>query len=150
MSHQKRTLEVYKKLFAIISLLALSSCQKASFEPVAIAAEDMCSFCRMAISEKQYAAEIILADGGAIKFDDLACLVNYVEGKSLDIRAWYAMDHQSRQWIKAREAHFVRSEELKTPMGGQMIAFRDRTQAEAAASQYRGKLLTFDDLFRKE
>jgi copper chaperone NosL len=104
----------------------------------------------MAISEKQYAAEIIPADGQAIKFDDLACLVNYVEGKSLDIKAWYAIDYGSRQWIEARKSHFVRSSELTTPMGGQMIAFKDRSQAEAAAKDFHGKLLAFDDLFRKQ
>ena len=134
----------------IVGVAVLANCQKRTVEPVAIASEDMCSYCRMAISEKQYAAELIDGDGQASKFDDIGCLINFIKKRSINVSAstFFVMDFDQRQWIKADNAYYVRSSELTTPMNGGIIAFKDQSKAQAAAGRYHGKLLRFEDLLR--
>lgn len=134
----------------VIAGIFLASCQKRMIGPVAIAPEDMCSFCKMAISEKRYAAEFIDSEGQPFKFDDIGCMVNFVKSKRNKDRidAYFVMDFNDRQWLKAADAYYVRSAELKTPMAGGIVAFRDEARATEAAAKYHGKLMHFDDLFK--
>ena len=133
----------------LLGALWLAGCGKPKFEPVEIAAEDMCAFCKMAISEKQYAAEFLNQDGAVFKFDDIGCLVNQLKTRQNrhDIAAFFVVDYDARQWVNAERAYFVRSEEFKTPMSGRIVAFKDRSKAEEAATKYHGRLLGFDEVF---
>jgi copper chaperone NosL len=138
-------------LVARIALIAavafMAACQKAGIEPSAIAAEDMCSSCRMAISEKQYAAQAITADGDAIKFDDIGCMVAYLRGaeNNKEVIARFVVDFNSRGWIRAEDAYYVKSPELKTPMRGGVVAFKDEPGARDSAETLHGFLLRFDE-----
>lgn len=127
-----------------IGALWMAGCGATKFEPVEIATEDMCALCKMAISEKQYAAEFINRDGDVFKFDDIGCMANYIAEKKVeDIAAYYVMDFDSKQWLKAEEANFVSSSKFHTPMGGGIVAFKDRSRAEAAAAANQGRQISF-------
>jgi copper chaperone NosL len=140
-----------KRLCAALLLgaLWLAGCGKPKFEPVEIAAEDMCAFCKMAISEKPYAAEFLNRDGDVFKFDEIGCLANQLKTRQnrRDIAAFFVVDYDSREWVNAEQAYFVRSEEFKTPMSGRIVAFKDRSKADEAAAKYHGNLLGFGELF---
>src|SRR6266511_182223 len=133
----------------IIGVTVLANCQKQSVGPVALAPEDMCSYCKMAISEKRYAAELIDSEGQAFKFDDIGCMANFIKSKRNASKtiAYFVMDYDERQWIKAEEAHYVRSSELSTPMNGGLIAFNTEAKAQEAGGKFHGKLLRFKDIF---
>lgn len=132
----------------IVGVSVFANCQKRTVEPVAIVPEDMCSYCKMAISEKQYAAELIDSEGQPSKFDDIACMLNFVEKRSVSVSAssFFVMDFDQRQWIKADSAYYVRSSQLMTPMNGGIIAFKDQSKAQEAAGKFHGKLLRFKEL----
>lgn len=134
----------------IFSVLVFADCQTRKIEPVAIAPGDMCSYCKMAISQKQYAAELIDSDGEVLKFDDIGCLLNFLKQRSINVSgaSWFVMDFDQRQWIKADNAHYVESKEVTTPMNGGIIAFKDQARAQEAVGKYHGKLLNFKDLPR--
>ena len=136
-------------LFLITISLVLVGC-RTEIAPVALAPEDMCSYCRMAISEKQYAAEVLDSDHQAFKFDDIGCMVNFVESKKnkAPIAAYFVMDFDKRDWIKGEDAHYVRTSEVTTPMNGGIIAFRTQSQAQQAVDKYQGKLLRWKDIVR--
>jgi copper chaperone NosL len=104
----------------------------------------------MAISERRYAAELVAPDGEAAKFDELGCLLRYLEGAgSRDWRGgFFVVDVETGEWLHAGEAFFVRSREFKTPMGGGIIAFRERHRAEASSRRHGGELLGFEELIR--
>jgi copper chaperone NosL len=127
---------------------ALANCQKPGIEPVALQPEDVCAHCKMSISEKRYAAELIDREGEARKFDDITCMVKFVKNPNNTTKAvaYFVMDFDERQWIKADNAHYVRSSELSTPMNGGIIAFNDKSKAEEASAKYHGKLLSFKDV----
>src|SRR6266496_3830753 len=149
----RRTLRRRVLLWAwclIIGVTALANCQKQAIAPVALAPEDMCSYCKMASSEKQYAAELIDSEGQAFKFDDIGCMANFIKNKKDPAKtiARFVMDFNERQWIKAEDAFLVRSSELHTPMNGGIIAFKDQSKAKEAADRYHGKLMRFDDVLK--
>ena len=101
----------------------------------------------MAISEKQYAAELIDGEGQAFKFDDIGCMLNFMKKRSINASAFFfVMDFDRRQWVKADSAYYVRSSELTTPMNGGIIAFTDQSKAQEAAAKYHGKFLSFKEL----
>jgi len=106
----------------------------------------MCGFCRMAISQKQFAAEVLDADENAIKFDDIGCMLRYLAAAKQKPAAVFVMDYGTRQWVNAKDAHFVRGSKIATPMGGGILAFGDRARAEAAARESGGELLSFGQL----
>jgi len=137
------------KIAAVVSLLFLLGCQTSKIAPVALAPEDMCAYCKMAISEKRYAAEFVDSEGQAFKFDDIGCMVNFIKNKksSAKVVAHFVMDFDERQWTKAEGAYYVRSSELATPMNGGIIAFKNQAKAKEAADRYHGKLIRFEDLF---
>ena len=134
--------------FSIALLFVLASCQSATLEPVVIEANDMCAFCRMSISEKRYAAELIDHDGEVSKFDDIGCMANFRKQKNDDgsTAATFVMDFERREWLKAEDAFYVRSPEFKTPMSGGVVAFKDEANAQAAAAKYHGTMLRFAEL----
>lgn len=111
----------------------------------------MCAQCRMAISEKRYAAEMVGSEGDVIKFDNLDCMVRYVSGRGLKDKAaaWFVMDSDGREWLDARQASFVRSASIPGPMGNGILAVRDATQAEHLAQRFSGQVLRFDDLWKQ-
>lgn len=139
----KRRMNASPLLFVFIV-----ACQGADLKPVNIMTEDMCAFCKMAISETRYAAEFIDADGMPFKFDDLGCLRHYLQArqKQQDIAAYFAVNVETHEWMPAEQAYYVRSSAFKTPMAGGIAAFKDRSKAEAAVAKNQGDLLRFADL----
>jgi copper chaperone NosL len=133
---------------SLAALFVLLSCQKTTIEPIAIEANDMCSFCRMSISEKRYAAELIDEDGQAFKFDDIGCMTNFINQKKNNaaVAATFVMDFERREWLKAENAFYVRSTEFKTPMNGAVVAFKDETSAQAAVAKYHGTMQTLSEV----
>ena len=134
-----------------IAVTVFANCQKRTAEPVALAPEDMCSHCRMAISEKQYAAELIDSEGTAFKFDDIGCMVHFLKSakNKTTIAASFVMEFSERQWIKADDAFYVRSSEFTTPMNGGIVAFRTEAKAQEAANKYNGTLLRLKDVLNR-
>ncbi|PWT95738.1 MAG: hypothetical protein C5B55_00885 [Blastocatellia bacterium] len=137
-------------VFGVATLIVLANCQKPTIEPVSIETNDMCSFCKMSISEKQYAAELIDEDGQAFKFDDIGCMSNFVKQKKnkTSIRATFVMDFDRRDWLKGEEAFYVRSSEFNTPMNGGIVAFKSQSSAEDAEAKFHGTLLRFTEVIK--
>ncbi len=138
------------KLTFVFFLLAFAACREAEIKPVDIAAEDVCTHCKMAISEKQFASELITPDGDALKFDDIGCMRDYLKEKpDTKIAAYFFIEYDTKQWIKGTDASFAKSDQITSPMSGGIIAFQDKTKAEAAATKYKGKTLSFTELVKK-
>ena len=132
----------------IAVLVVFTNCQRRAIEPVAIEANDMCSFCRMSISEKRFAAELIDDAGQVLKFDDIGCMANFIKQKrnNAPTAATFVMDFDSREWMKAENGFYVRSPELKTPMNNGLAAFKNQSSAEAAVAKYHGTRLGFAEI----
>ena len=146
-----RSLRGAATLALLLSVIVSGACRGGGPKPVPIDKDDMCSFCRMAISEKRYAAELIDNDGQVFKFDDITCMTNYVKdkGRRNNVAAFFVMDFGALQWVNAEEAHCVRSMQFRTPMSGGIVAFKDPAAAEGAVVKYHGSTVNFADLLNQ-
>jgi copper chaperone NosL len=129
----------------LCSLVHCAGCESAELRPIDILSEDMCAFCKMAISEKRYASELMTHDGDVFKFDDIGCMLRFRKGRSHPepAAATFVIDFDTRQWLKSEEAYFVKSKEFKTPMGGHVVAFKAAADAEDAANRTQGVSLRY-------
>jgi copper chaperone NosL len=117
-------------------------CSSPEIKPVDIYAEDMCSQCRMAISDHRFASEIITNDREAFKFDDIGCMENFRERHPEVIpAAVFVKDYESRAWISIERSTIVTTD-LDTPMGSGKVAFADSSRAREFAERHpAGKIL---------
>lgn len=120
-------------LLSIILLLTFSCGDNTKDGPDDIYyGEDICERCKMIISDKKFAAQYREKNGNTVKFDDTGCMIEHiinnenVNDGSVDI---YVVDYDTGQWIDGKEAYYIWTEEIKTPMGYGIVAFRDRNSA---------------------
>lgn len=110
--------------------LSLLGCSSSELKPVDIYPEDMCSQCRMAISQQAFAAEIITQTEEVFKFDELGCLEKFKEkSPELKITAVFVKDYETKAWLPFERSVIVQTS-LQTPMGSGKIAFADSIQAK--------------------
>jgi len=118
-------------LFLVLFATAFSGCEK---KPVGGAEKihwdrDMCERCKMAISERKFAAEIIDPQNGKMyKFDDIGCAILWMDEEKIPWRAkaiiWIT-DAKTGHWIDARTAKYT--DESITPMAYGFAAYSDKT-----------------------
>ena len=128
------------RVLLAVCVLLLIGCGSIELHPVELLPEDMCAFCKMAISEKRFASELITQDGEVFKFDDIGCLLRFRKERSHPelVAATFVVDFETHEWLRSEEAYFVKSKEFRTPMGGNLVAFRAKASAAAASARYQG------------
>ncbi len=134
----------------LLAGLFLAGCRTPPLRPVEIENEDMCEFCRMAISERNFAAEFLDRQGNARKFDSLNCLIRYLKarGGREQAAAIFVMDFGGKEWVRAEAARFVQSEKIQGPMGAGVAAFKESARAQEMAGRYGGAVVPFDDFWK--
>ncbi len=129
-------------LFGVCCLILVicGGCSPQELKAVEIEPGEMCMFCKMAISQKRFAAEFINREGEVFKFDEIGCMVRYLKQHSQTPAAYFVADFDSGEWLEGNKAMYVHSPEFETPMSGGIIAFRDRGSAEKAAAESHGEV----------
>jgi copper chaperone NosL len=140
-----RKLEIKAAAAGAVMLMTLSSCSVGP-EPLKLGV-DACDYCKMTISDARFGGELITTKGRLYKFDDVHCLDNFLtENKYLqaDIKSSWLIDFSGQgSLIEAQKALLLKSDKLKSPMGGNMAAFASREQLNAARNDYPGEVLTW-------
>jgi copper chaperone NosL len=139
-------LSQHSKAAAAAASLLLFSC---SIEPQAIAyGSENCHHCQMTISDNRFGAELLNPKGKAFKFDSAECLAAYLQSPAAAEAALVLVTDFARpgQLIPVSQAVFLQSENQPSPMGLNLSAFADRSQATTAARQKDGTLLTWTDV----
>lgn len=126
-------------LLFIFILFFLISC---SVSPKKIEyGKDVCSFCDMTIVEKTHAAEFVTSKGRVYKFDAIECLLNDLNDKNIDDMAFILVTDylNPTELINAKEATYLISKEIKSPMGAYLSAFKDKKAITQNGTQYNWK-----------
>jgi len=112
-----------------VIVVCLSGCASGPPEPAALdPANDACARCRMAVSDRRFAAQIVAPGQEPIFFDDLGCLREYLaapERRLAQEAVVFVADHRTSEWVDARRAVFTRRADLATPMASGLMAHRD-------------------------
>jgi copper chaperone NosL len=116
--------------------------------PVVRFGEEACAHCRMIISDERFAASRVSRDGEALKFDDVGCLLKHEAGEIQPAAAYWVHDFRSPEWLNAREAIFVHSANLASPMGHGLAAVATVQAARELATDPSARALRFEEVTR--
>lgn len=112
-------------LFASLCFLAACSAEP---RPI-VYGQDGCHHCKMTLMDPKYGSELVTEKGKVFIFDDLNCMLNFKdsdEGKSQEYKHILVTDYLNEGvLIEAKDAFYLKSEEFKTPMASQIVAFKD-------------------------
>ncbi len=110
--------------------------------------EQECDHCRMMISEEQFVAQLITKQGRHYAFDAIECMAAFESGgaaQELDIHSlWVSHFNNPGTWLPAKEARYLQSEELRSPMAVNISAYTDREEADLQQEAYSGRVLTWE------
>jgi len=141
-----------KQLLILGTLAVLASAAWAQTLPPPASTDfksDICAECKMAVTSKSYAAQIV-TDGKPLFFDDIGCLVQYerqgqIKPEAVKVR--YVRSVAGDAWLQAERAVWVTTKDVRTPMGYGFHAFADRKAAEAfIASHKMAQLIVWADV----
>jgi copper chaperone NosL len=140
------------KIIAVIGLLLLvTACSQ---EPAEVHyGSDECAHCKMMITDNQFAAQIVTDKGKAYKFDAIECMAVYhrMNKDELTESMLYVSNYdEPGNWLNAKEAQFVKSDVVNSPMGESLLAFPTKEEAEKHVSERPGKLLKWAEVSQTE
>ena len=135
------------KHYSIVALLLLLfSC---NVSPQAIDyGNDGCHYCKMTIVDKLHAAEIVTTKGKVYKFDASECMIHFLEDfDNSEIKLYLANNYTEPEvLIDATKATFLISENIPSPMGAFLSAFKTNEDAAKKQAEKGGTLYTWDAL----
>lgn len=109
---------------------------------------DGCQFCSMTIVDKQHAAEFVTKKGKVFKFDATECMINYLKVEDNSKIALFLVNDFDTPGvlINATEATYLISQNIPSPMGEFLSAFKSREVAERVHRANQGVLLSWVEL----
>lgn len=115
--------------------------------------KDQCDLCRMTITDIKFGAEIVTKKGKVHKFDAAECMMNSIAAGNIkieDASGFYVIDAANpKQLIDATKATYLISENFPSPMGANLSAFANRSDAEQFQKNHGGNLLSWEQLKAK-
>ena len=129
-------------------VVLLSSC---SIAPEAIVyGSDGCHFCKMTIVDKIHGAEIVTDKGKIYKFDAIECMVNFDKEIDAGEKAMYLVNHYKtpEELINAKDATFLISKRIPSPMGAFLTAFKKKESAMSLIVENEGKVYRWGALVK--
>jgi len=115
-------------------LLSLAACTRGPVGPAPLdTRNDSCAFCRMAVSDTRFAAQLVAPGEEPKFFDDLGCLRDHLAANPVPPRGAVAFvaDHRTREWVRASRATFTRREAVETPMSSHLLAHASAASRDA-------------------
>ena len=114
---------------------------------------DQCEHCRMTIVDNKFGAEIITVKGKIFKFDAAECMVRYVKTGKIndgDVKQYLVVDaSKPAQLTDAKKAAYLISENFPSPMGANLSAYENRSDADSFQKNYQGEIKSWDDILVK-
>ncbi|MBL0359167.1 MAG: nitrous oxide reductase accessory protein NosL [Chitinophagaceae bacterium] len=115
-----------------------------------VAGTDNCYFCKMAITDTKYGAEIVTGRGKIYKFDDLHCLLAFTKAKMIEreqVKDIYLADFTgAHSLVKASESFLLQGDAIHGPMNGNVIAFKDKDSLKKIAIQFNASEISWQQL----
>jgi len=141
--------KLLKQISFFAILLTLFNCS-VSPKPI-VYGEDGCYYCRMTIVDKGHAAEIVTKKGKAFKFDATECMVNYIKTIDQSTIKYFLSNNfiEPGTLIDATQAHFLISENIPSPMGAFLSAFKTEIAAKSLQKEKQGTIYTWNELFNQ-
>lgn len=135
---------------AIAALMMFAGCSSGP-RPIEIG-KDACDYCKMSIADKNFGAEIITDKGKVYKFDDTHCLAAFRKEKidSNVVKEVYLVNYvEPHNFISGKDAILIRSDEIHSPMGGNIAAFDNQDAADQLQKEVQGEKISLQDMYNQ-
>lgn len=119
-----------------MSLAFLITSCSTGVEPISYG-KDGCHFCKMTIMDKKFGCELVTSKGKVYKFDDVHCMAKFYKANLSNEQnyAHIAVNDFNTEgvMIDAQNSFFLKSESFKSPMRGDIAAFKSENDAKTIA-----------------
>ncbi|GIV37558.1 MAG: hypothetical protein KatS3mg032_1937 [Cyclobacteriaceae bacterium] len=134
-----------------IILLVTLICAGCSVKPEPLNyGTDMCQTCKMTLIDSKFGGEVVTRKGKVYKFDDLNCMVNFLNSEFLnnaEIAHRLVIDYsRPGKLIDATQAFYLKSPEIRSPMAGSIAAFEFEADKDAYKKQWGAIYLTWGEV----
>lgn len=124
------------------------SCTNKGPEPINFN-KDNCDYCKMTLTEENFACELITEKSKVYKFDDIRCMIGF-DGENKDKTknaSFYISDFLAPHALTSNtKLHFVASENIGSPMGGNIAAFTNKDSATVYATKLSVTTIAWEDI----
>ncbi len=100
--------------------------------------------------DKKFGAELVTKKGKVYKFDDLNCFINFYHSGYEPIEDFthkLVVDYANPgKLIKATDAFYLKSPEIRSPMDGQIAAFEMKPSMDTFKKQWNGIYLVWGEV----
>ncbi|CAN5425499.1 hypothetical protein BH09BAC3_BH09BAC3_06470 [soil metagenome] len=134
-------------LIIIVASVWLVACDVKP-EPLAYG-KDACHSCKMTLVDEKFGGEVVTKKGKVYKFDDVNCMINFYNSQETadNVSLLLMINFDSvNQFVDAREAFYVKSTMIKSPMGSQVASFSTREQLKKYNKEWNGIELSWGEL----
>ena len=107
------TLSRRRLIAASLSAILLVACARTDAPTEPVWGKEPCAHCKMLVSDRRYAAQIVDEAGERRFFDDVGCMVLWMDGREPPERAW-VRESTSGAWLDPRAAAYEPG--ARTPM----------------------------------
>ncbi len=133
-------------LFSVVALF-LISCE---VKPAKIEyGSDACHYCDMTIVDPQFASQVVTSKGKAYKYDAIECMVHSLQEHFPDVEMSYTLVADFKEpgeLIDASSSYYLVSENLPSPMGGNLSGYKTQAAAKSQQSDLEGKVYSWEDI----
>ena len=143
------TLKVIGILFGIFILLG--ACQR-DYKPRPIKyGVHLCAHCKMTITDARFSSQLQTIKGKVYNFDDAQCMIHFVKNKDIEpeeVACFYLSDYLHQRLHASDSLLFLKSDELKSPMRGDIAAFQNLDELNKTQRSLGGTIMTWDELWK--
>jgi copper chaperone NosL len=108
--------------------------------------QDQCAFCKMTIEDPKFGAEIMTSKGRTYKFDAIECLVSGLPDYSNVNVILVTPFDKVGTLVPIDSVVFLKSESIKSPMGGGLAAFLSKEKGAELASDGNNQWLNWNEV----
>ncbi len=133
--------------YLFLLILIVFGCNKAP-EPINYGIE-VCNFCQMTIVSKAHAAQLVTQKGKQLKFDAIECMINHFRDSNHEENSevlLVANLYNPGEMLSAKDATYLISPNIQSPMGANLSAFKTKNEANKALDKHEGTIYTWETL----
>ena len=123
---KEKSIKISEGAIVLLAFLTILSSCSVDKDPIVVG-KDNCAYCKMTISDYRFGAEIVTKKGKIFKYDEAQCLLSDIKDggvKPEDVKDIFLTDFCSKhELINQKNSLLLKSEEFKSPMGGNVAAF---------------------------
>jgi copper chaperone NosL len=141
---------VTRSRVAAMALVLFAACSRGPAPPVMLDTQnDRCGWCRMAVSDARFAAQLVSPSEEPRVFDDIGCFATFLKSGGAPAKGQiaYVADHRTKAWVRASAAVYTKKPGLESPMGSGLVAHADADSRDADPDAASGTAVNERDVF---